>query len=126
VNAIPIESAYGNIPGFAYFDISVDEPAMNKAAESPVIRCLYLATMTNMIAPRGPSASNNGIDLFALCDALPSLSDMYIRLSVYARAYVSIYVYTCHTYTHAYVCIHIYIYIFLFRRSKREGRYDDA
>lgn len=23
-NAIPIESAYGNIPGFVYFDISVE------------------------------------------------------------------------------------------------------
>jgi len=122
VNAIPIESAYGNIPGFAYFDISVDEPAMNKAAESPVIRCLYLATMTNMIAPRGPSASNNGIDLFALRDALPSLRCVHTHIRMRGC------VYTCRLCTciHMYTHIYIYIYIFLFRRSKREGRYDDA
>lgn len=37
VNAIPIESAYGNIPGFVYFDISVDASlAMNKGARNPL------------------------------------------------------------------------------------------
>lgn len=62
-NAIPVESAYGNIPTASY--ISTYPSASPADEQGPTYRrypLLYLATVANMIA-RGRSDPNNGIHL---------------------------------------------------------------